>query len=55
MEHLMLRFLIILIISFILTMYIVDNDMDKAIGLTMTMTFFVTIVWESIRAIRNRN
>ena len=50
----MLRFILILIISFILTS-LLYNTIEEVINYTMTMTFFVTIGWETIRAIRNRN
>ena len=50
----MLRFVLILITSFILTSLLVNN-IEEAIQLTMTMSVFVTIVWEIIRDIRGKN
>lgn len=50
----MLRFVLILITSFILTSLLV-NTIEEAIQLTMTMSVFVTIVWEIIRDIRGKN
>ena len=50
----MLKFVVILTISFILTS-LLYNTIEEVINYTMTMTFFVTIGWETIRAIRNRS
>ena len=50
----MLRFVLILITSFILASLLV-NTIEEVIQLTMTMSVFVTIVWEIIRDIRGKN